>query len=55
MSQFKVSVIFIFITFNEVHLILSNGHEVSQSQSTGILEDKQRGIQIFKELVLSLK
>ena len=55
MSQFKVSVIFIFITFNEVRPILSKGNEASQSQSNGILEDKQRGIQIFKELILSLQ
>ena len=54
MSQLKVNVIFILITFNDVHPILSNGHEVSQSQSTEISEGKQKGIKILKELILSL-
>ena len=55
MSLFKVNVIFVFITFNEVHPVLSNGHEVSQSQSTGLLRDKQRGIEIWKSIDFSLK
>ena len=50
MSLFKVNVIFIFITFNEVHPVLSNGHEVSQRHSTGLSGDKHMGIEIWKRI-----